>query len=278
MVSFQSAILEADKLRMERGYSMFQPINVFDLCMSMEVVVRFIDISMEGMYTIGENGSFPTIILSNQRPLPRRSFTCAHELGHHVFKHGDRIDGLSDQDYVSNIEEEKLVDTFAAALLMPTLGIQAEFAKRQLKFDRASAIHFYAIASSFGVGYSTLITNCRIHKLITSMKESELLQYTPSSLFKMIAGLSNRTSHFKFIDGYSQLPVIDLEVSNFIILPYSAKIEGNHLEEVHRDKTKTVFVARLSGIVRALYEDKSSFIRIQNANYTGLVENRHLEN
>src|SRR5258707_13603303 len=99
MVPLQAAILEADKLRIQRGYTMFQPVNVFDICMSMDVSVRFIDVSMEGMYTIREDGTHPTIILSNQRPLPRRSFTCAHEVGHHVFKHGNHIDEFSDIEF-----------------------------------------------------------------------------------------------------------------------------------------------------------------------------------
>ncbi|XOV93440.1 MAG: ImmA/IrrE family metallo-endopeptidase [Bacteroidota bacterium] len=278
MVPLQAAILEADKLRIQRGYTMFQPVNVFDICMSMDVSVRFIDVSMEGMYTIREDGTHPTIILSNQRPLPRRYFTCAHELGHHIFKHGNHIDEFSDSEVSSNRKEEILVDTFAAALLMPSIGIQAEFAKRGVKMDDASAEHYYSIASTFGVGYSTLVTNCRINKLISAAKEKELLRHTPAKLFKAITGLNDKVSHFKIIDGFSSLSVIDLEVSNHIILPASASIEGNHLEECSRSLKVAVFVAKRPGIVRAVYANTSSFIRIQNMQYIGLVENRHLEN
>lgn len=278
LVPLQAAILEADKLRIQRGYTMFQPVNVFDICMSMDVSVRFIDVSMEGMYTIREDGTHPTIMLSNQRPLPRRAFTCAHELGHHIFKHGNHIDEFSDNEFSSNREEEILVNTFSAALLMPSIGIQAEFAKRHLKIDIATAAHFYTVASAFGVGYSTFVTNCRIHNLISTAKEKELLKHSPAKLFKAITGLNDKATHFKIIDGFSQLSVIDLEVSNYIILPTSAKIEGNHLQEYTRTTTGTVFVAKRSGIVRAVYANTSSFIRIQNMNYVGLVENRHLEN
>lgn len=278
MIPFQAAVLEADKVRIQRGYTMFQPINVFDICMAMDVSVRFIDISMEGMYTVRGDGTNPTIIISNQRPLQRRFFTCAHELGHHVFKHGDRIDELSDSEFSSNRDEELLVNAFAAALLMPTVGIQAEFAKRNVNIGTAAAVQFYALASSFSVGYSTFVTNCRIHKLITATKQKELLRHTPAKLFQTITGLNGKASHFKVIDGFSQLSVIDLEVGNYIILPASAEIEGYHLEGYCRNKTEAVFVAKSPGIVRALYAKTSSFIRIQNANYVGLVENRHLEN
>lgn len=278
MVSFQNAILEADKVRMQLGYTMFQPVNVFDICMAMGLSVRFVNISMEGMYTIREDSSHPTIILSNQRPLSRRSFTCGHELGHHVFKHGERIDQLNDNEFASDKEEEILVDAFAAALLMPTLAIQAEFAKRHLDISTASAMHFYVVASAFGVGYSTLVINCKVRGLINMTKEKELLKHTPAKLFKTITGLKDKASHFKLIDGLSQLPVIDLEVSNYIILPSSARVEGNHLEEYSRNTTEIVFIARRAGIVRALYAGTSSFIRIQNAQYVGLLEYRHLEN
>lgn len=278
MVPLQAAILEADKVRIQRGYTMFQPVNVFDICMAMEVCVRFVDVNMEGMYTIREDGAHPTIILSNQRPLPRRSFTCAHELGHHVFKHGNRIDELSDNEFSSDREEETLVDTFAAALLMPNVSIQAEFVKRKLKMVEANSVHFFSVASALGVGYSTLVTNCRINKLIGSTKEKELLKQTPAKLFKAITGLHDKPSHFKIIDGHSQLPVIDLEVSNYVILPVSAIIEGNHLQECGRNTTEAVFLAKRAGIVRAVYGGNSSFIRIQNMQYVGLVENRHLEN
>jgi len=278
IIPLQAAILEADRLRIQRGYTMFQPVNFFDICTSMDVSVRFIDVSMEGMYTIREDGTHPTIILSNQRPLPRRFFTCAHELGHHVFKHGNRIDEFSNNEFSSNHEEEIQVDTFAAALLMPSIGIQAEFVKRNLKMIEANSEHFYSVASAFGVGYSTLVVNCRINKLIGTTKEKELLRHTPTALFKAITGLNDKATHFKIIDGFSLLPVIDMEVSNYIILPVSAKIEGNHLQECTRTTTGNVFVAKRPGVVRAVYANTSSFIRIQNMNYVGLVENRHLEN
>lgn len=278
MVPSQAAILEADKLRIQHGYTMFQPVNVFDICLSMDVSVRFIDISMEGMYTIRKNGTHPTIIISNQRPLPRRSFTCAHELGHHVFKHGNRIDEFTNHEFSSNHEEETLVDIFAAALLMPSIGIQAEFVKRGVKVTDANPVHYYSVASMFGVGYSTLVTNCRINKLIGMGKERELLKHTPAKLFQAITGINEKVSHFKIIDGASSISVIDLEVSNHIILPSSARIEGDHLQERCRNLKEAVFVAKRPGVVRVVYGHTSSFVRIQNMGYLGLIEHRHLEN
>jgi hypothetical protein len=53
------------------------------------VTVRFNNINMEGMY---QRGAPPRIHLSARRPLSRRTYNCAHELGHHVFGHGSSIE------------------------------------------------------------------------------------------------------------------------------------------------------------------------------------------
>jgi Zn-dependent peptidase ImmA (M78 family) len=277
MASYKTAILEADKLRIKCGLTMFQPVNVFDISMSLGINVRFVNISMEGMYTVRRAGISPTIILSNQRPFARRYFTCAHELGHHIFEHGEKIDVLANDEFSSNSEEEILVNTFAAALLMPVSGIQAEFAKRGLGMNTATAQDYYAVASVFGVGYRTLLTNCRIHKLITSMREGELSKHTPNKLFKSITGLNEKPSHFKVVDGISQLPVIDLEASNYLVLPASSRVEGNLLEECINNNHQVVFIAKRPGVTRISYAGNFSFVRIQNRHYVGLVENRHLE-
>ena len=67
------------------------PICIYGLCETLGVVVRFNNINMEGMY---QRGRPPRIHLSARRPLPRRTYNCAHELGHHVFCHGSSIDEL----------------------------------------------------------------------------------------------------------------------------------------------------------------------------------------
>ena len=67
------------------------PICIYGLCETLGVTVRFNNINMEGMY---QRGLPPRIHLSARRPLPRRVYNCAHELGHHVFGHGSSIDEL----------------------------------------------------------------------------------------------------------------------------------------------------------------------------------------
>ncbi len=277
---YKKGIMTADDIRAELELNMFQPVNIFDACIRLGVSVRFVDINMEGVYINQPGGVNSTILLSNRRPLPRRCFTCAHELGHHIFKHGSKIDALSNEDHKgSNEMEEYLVDSFAGALLMPIAGIQAEFKKRNWVISEASPIDFYTISCVFGTGYQTLVMNCKMNRLLNETKTFELLKFTPAKILKSIFTPSINTSYFKIIDRHSQLSLIDLEVSNYLILPPDIKIDGDHLKKYKESNIGTCYLAVKPGIVRAATTDSSSsyFIRIQNFQYIGLAENRHLE-
>ena len=280
---YRKALLKADKIRMQLGLDIFEPINIFDTCARLKVNVRFVDLtSMEGMYVVQDDYAHPTILLSSERPLPRRCFSCGHELGHHVFKHGSRIDGLSDtteQSY-SNNSEEFLVDSFAGALLMPIAGIQAEFAKRNWSPFEASPVEFYTISSIFGTGYQTLIVHCRANKILTESKCKALLKIKPAKILRSLLSAAVENPYFKIIDGQSQLSVIDLEVSNYIILPASFIGEGDHLQKLTDTPIGSAYMAIKPGIIRIASKDETvtSFVRIQNYRYVGLAENRHLEN
>lgn len=274
------ATLKADEVRQHFDLDMFQPINVFDACIELGITVTFVNINMEGMY-IKKNGRRPTILLSNQRPIPRRFYTCAHELGHHVFNHGTKIDGLNEQTSGSSHydHDELLVDTFAGALLMPVAGVQAEFVKRNWNIKNATPIQFYIVCSVFGTGYQSLITHCKFNKLISVAKADSLLTLTPSKILEGIFPSHSNNSHFKIIDSESELSTIDLEVSNYIFLPKEAVIEGDHLQFRQETYAGTAYSAVKPGIVRVTSSDGSinSYVRIQNFQYSGHAEYRHLE-
>lgn len=279
---YKAALLKADRVRMRLNLNMFQPVNIYDVCAALDVSVRFVDISMEGMYIKQEDGSHPTIVLSNQRPLPRRNYTCAHELGHHAFGHGSKLDVRSDQDgqTTSFDPDELLVDAFAGALLMPVAGIEATFAKRKLNPQTASPVDFYTISSAFGVGYQTLVSHCRANQIISEATAFNLLRAAPKKIFSSLFTSCKENSHFKIIDKYSKSTAVDLEVTNYIILPPDVKIEGDHLRKVQETVIGTGYIAMKPGIVRAAASEcgMTIFIRIQNFQYVGLAENRHLEN
>ncbi|MEQ9468003.1 MAG: ImmA/IrrE family metallo-endopeptidase [Ekhidna sp.] len=276
---FTDAIREADRVRMELGLSIYEPLNIYDICKSLGIDVRFVNVNMEGMYS--DQGHHPTILLSNQRPLPRRNYSCAHELGHHRFGHGTRVDMMTDEERAnaSYNNEEILVDSFAGALLMPLAGLQAEFIQRGKDPKKSSPLDFMIIASIFGVGYGTIVTHCRINGLIGFDREKTLLKHSPAKILKGLLGKSQPT-HYKILDEFGTGIPIDLEVSNLLILPTGYEAECDHLVKIGEVGISSVFKAVYGGITRLNNESLKTgcFVRIQNKNYVGLAEYRHLEN
>ncbi len=101
----------------------WDPIDVFDLAQASGVEVRFTKIgSMEGMYL---RQAAPTILIASERPAGRQRFTCAHELGHHVFGDGSRVDELLEKldKPRQRPPEEIRADMFAGLLLMPVARV-----------------------------------------------------------------------------------------------------------------------------------------------------------
>ena len=95
--------------------------------------MRFNNINMAGMY---QRGLPPRIHLS-ARPLQRRAYNCAHELGHHVFGHGSSIDELREDAKSQPWDDPKefLADTFAGFILMPIIGLRRAFSVRGSRGD-----------------------------------------------------------------------------------------------------------------------------------------------
>ena len=275
-------IKKADSLRMDLDINMFQPLNVYDACNKLELDVRFVNINMEGMYISSDNPAKSNIMLSALRPFSRKVYTCAHELGHHLFGHGSKIDMISDDSIeTSNYDdEERLVDIFAAALLMPIAGVQLEFKKRGWNIKTATPFQYFTISSVFGIGYKTLIYNCTINKLIGHNKSKELSKYTHSYFLNKVLKSEKNTGHLKIIDSKYTEKIVDSEVSGFLYLPKNIRLEGGHLEMVSETKNGKCYEAIKPGILRAnnIEDGQTYFIRIQNFEYEGLSEYRHLEN
>src|ERR1700682_610334 len=77
------ALDAALKVRRDMRIGLWIPVCVYDLADEMGVDVRFLPYSsMEGMY---RKSNIPVIFVSALRPAGRQTYTCAHELGHHVF-------------------------------------------------------------------------------------------------------------------------------------------------------------------------------------------------
>src|SRR3569623_15713 len=82
----REALDKSLEVRESVGVPFGVPLNIYDLCESIvpKVRVRFANYSMEGCYCRSDR---PLIEVSALRPLGRRVFSTAHELGHHILGH-----------------------------------------------------------------------------------------------------------------------------------------------------------------------------------------------
>src|SRR5262249_35242238 len=147
----------------------------------------------DGMYQSGET---PRIFVSSQRPLPRRAFTCGHEIGHHVFGHGSTIDEMQEEVAALKTEQpdEFLVNAFSAAVLMPIVGLRGGFHRRSATAAEAGPKDIYAVACNFGVGYATLVNHLAygLGEIMPS-RAKELLRATPKSIRRDLLGDAGST-------------------------------------------------------------------------------------
>ena len=172
--AMQAAIATRAKAKLDQH----GPICIYGLCETLSVTVRFNNINMEGMY---QRGAPPRIHLSARRPLPRRAYNCAHELGHHVFGHASSIDELREDAKENPWEDPKefLADTFAGFTLMPIMGLRRAFATRGWKPETATAAQMFSIACDFGVGYGTLLTHLSAGVNMISRSRAVALRASP---------------------------------------------------------------------------------------------------
>lgn len=233
--------------RLDIGADLITPICIYDLCDHKGITVRFNDINMEGMY---ERAPRPRIHISALRPLARRNFTCAHELGHHVFGHGSTIDELKESGSQRN-PDEYLADTFAAHLLMPVLGIRNAFARRGVSPNVASPCELYSIACNFRVGYSTLINHLvySLHE-ISIARSVELLKCSPKLIRSQVLGISH-SENLTIVDEHWTAATLDTEIGSHILLPKHVQVSGATLELGQETEAGNIYRATASGITRA---------------------------
>lgn len=274
----QKALRKAIEIRKKANLDQINPICVYDLCDKLDLSVRFVNISMEGMYVKGPPSG---ILLSALRPLQRRNFTCGHEIGHHAFDHGSTVDELiEDRTKTGNFNpNEFLVDCFAGFLLMPTIGVRKAFALRKWEMSTATPLQFYAAACSFGVGYETLIDHMAYSlDMISRSKAEALLKATPKAMREEL--LRQPSSDPLIIaDEKWLLPTIDIEVGCQLLLPSKSEA-ANDVITVQEDLLSgRLFHAIRPGIVRVHCRDTgwAVFVRVSRFQFVGLSRYRHLD-
>lgn len=264
--------------RIKAGIDLKTPTCIYGLCEAYGVTVRFNDINMEGMY---DREPKPRIHVSVLRPLARRTFTCAHELGHHVFGHGSTIDELRD-DQSKNADRpptEVLANAFAAFVLMPTVGLREAFARRNLNPNRASALDIYAIACNFGVGQATLVNHLALAiGMINPVHRASLGKITPKMIRTELLG-ETVPEPLTVADQHWNSPTLDAEEGTLLLLPAGVVADTAILTPERDLAAGRLFRTLKPGITRVVIPGTSwaTYVRIARRQYVGLARYRHLE-
>lgn len=272
--AMQAAIATRAKAKLDQH----GPVCIYGLSEMLGVTVRFNNINMEGMY---QRGTPPRIHLSARRPLPRRAYNCAHELGHHVFGHGSSIDELREDAKEHSWEDPKefIADTFAGFVLMPIIGLRRAFAVRGWTADTATVAQMFMIACDFGVGYGTLLTHLSSGvNMISRARAAVLQRVTPKALRADILGALT-PEPLIIADRHRAGSTLDAEVRMLLLLPPGTETTGASLAYERDLASGRLFRAVRPGIVQASANSGAwaVFVRIAPEAYVGLAQYRHLE-
>ena len=273
----RKAIFQALEMRTQAGFGLDSAICVYDLAQRLGVEVRFLDLpSMEGMYY---NAPQPHIIVSSMRPIGRRAFTCAHELGHHSFGDGlDMHEFTEESRFNRTNSREFAADCFAGFLLMPKVAIERAFAVRGWAIRECTPDQIYVISSYFGVGYTTLVYHLRssLH-ILPRFRAKRLLQVPLRKAQDMALGWEASKTVW-IVDGNWKGRPIDVEEGDLIFVRGQASLEGPSVDHLADKQGGRILLAHRPGIARL--EDNSgwsAFIRVSRRDFVGRGIFRHLE-
>lgn len=266
------------ELRRRHGLANEEPICVYRLAELCGVGVRFFGgNSFGGMY----DKRSQTIVVPTLRPPGRQTFTCGHELGHWYYGHGSRLDEWQEEGVSrDDSPEERLVDAFAAHLLMPSRAVKRAFDRRGWKFARCTPFQVHLVACQLGVGYTTLVYHlCWALKRLSAPQMKELLKTTPKQLRDELLGTGGSASHLVLVDeAWTHVPV-NLRVGDMAILPAGITLEGTSARIVGHNVMGELVEAVRPGITQAERTSDSwaCFVRVSRRDYVGRSINRFLE-
>lgn len=275
----QEALDKAAEVRQEVGLPFGTPVNVYDLCGKLKPAVRvmFTDYSMEGCYVRGDR---PLIKVSALRPLGRRTFNTAHELGHHVLGHpGTHLDdqigeGRADP---ASAPEEFAANAFAGLLLMPKLGVRRAFAARGWRIPEARPEQVFVVACHFGVGYLTLVNHLAYGlNEISRARAEELAKARLPVIRRALLGAGG-TDRLCVADDHYAMTTLDTEVGTSLLLPAGSRSEFDILRQEADLPGGRLFTALRTGMTRVEVGAWAIVVCVAKYQYSGWSTNRHLE-
>ena len=262
--------------RQKHGKQPWEALDVIDLAEAAGLEVLFVPLgSLEGMYYSGET---PTILLPSDRPPGRQAFSCAHELGHHVFGHGSRLDAFIAEDPTDQATEaEWLANMFAAFLMMPMTAVSRGFRERGWEPGVASPVEILQVAQWLGVGYSTLVNQMALSLgFLPRARYDVLKKLRPIDLCTDLLKSDIKGAVTIVSSGWSDR-AIDLQTGSVVALPPCTSIEGDVLECRLSTSRFLLSEATTPGRGRVLFQSgKAAFVRVARAKYQGRARFRFL--
>lgn len=272
------AAATAHRIRQKQQIAPDQPCCVFDLAETLGIEVRFADLpSAEGIYSPTK----PVIIVSSLRPAGRQAFTCAHEMGHHAYGHGEQFDELVEDRAKRRGHDPKEfeADCFASALLMPKTAVLKALAARGWNPKTISPEQLYVLASWLGVGYATLVGNMDWGmNLLGKERARALAKVKLPDIRRAVLGY-DCNNHLIVVDRDWTGRPVDGQVGDVIQLPGGSVLEGTVAETLHADANQRVVRANAPGLGRVLIHGSSwaHYLRVSRKQFSGLARFRHLE-
>jgi hypothetical protein len=282
----REALAAARRVRIRAGASAESPICIYDLVDEHyrdEIELRFKAApSLEGLYVRGEPsaGSASIIIVSALRPAGRQRSTCAHELAHHLFGHGSSIDQVVEDGTSLRFEpNEHLANAFAAFLTMPKLGILKAFTDRDTRPEQAPPTTVYAVASQFGVGFTTLVHHLWLTLgALSAERARHLLRVTPKRMREELLG-ALVPGELVLFDQHWRGRAVDLAIGDHLVVPAGATVEADTLKFLGKRSGGDAHVAVRVGRGRVIDVDSgnAAYVRVSRPQYEGRAMFRHLE-
>jgi Zn-dependent peptidase ImmA (M78 family) len=272
------AAARAEMVRKQCNIEKYSSVDPIGIAEQRGCEVRYMSLpSLEGVYSIMPRSA---IIIGSERPAGRRAFTCAHELGHHEFGHGMRIDEMiSGRSSKAVDPEEFLADMFAATLLMSQASVRHALKVRNFATEKIDPIQIFRLACFWGVGYSTLIDHMALTLRLLSQEKREGLKRVQPKDIKNQFGIKPQLELI-FVDEFWHHRAVDLEVGDILVLPQGSIVENTSCVTPYSSiQELPSFKAIRRGYSRA-HQGGSEWainIRIATKKYEGLAQYRFLD-
>jgi hypothetical protein len=272
-MSLRATAKRAIEFRFACELAFDSPCDIYEVIRQRDVELQFVDIpSLEGMYL--EEPETCRICVSAHRPVGRQRFTAAHELGHHILRHGSQFDTVVDElDRLTNSStEEAAADAFARYVLMPPRAVQAAFRLRGFELASLEPLAVYRAACWLGVGYITLLNQMLYSLRVLDPSDHERLsRTTPKSIKAELAGVVPKGDVWP-LDEFWEKRRLHTQIGDFIV-----GLKSQASAPIVTETDRGLYVARNVGeSVLPLAAGGNITLCVSKSAYVGFYDYRYL--